>query len=79
MGAIKLIGDIPEKPIEKAVVHRFSHLCYSICGIFNSFGIAIPESHYLRIKKALSLIEPIAKDPKFQKIQAKLIYIISEK
>ena len=79
VGAIKLIGDIPEKPIEKAVVHRFSHLCYSICGIFNSFGIAIPESHYLRIKKALSLIEPIAKDPKFQKIQAKLIYIISEK
>ena len=79
VGALKLIGDIPEKPIEKAVVHRFSYLCYSIYGIFNSFGVAIPDSHYMRIKKALSLIEPIAKDPKFQKIQSKLIYIISEK
>ena len=56
----------------------FFHFNY-IYSIFNGFGIAMPDSHYNRIKKALSLIEPIAKDPKFQKIQSKLMYIISEK
>ena len=74
-----MIGDLPEKPIEKAVVHRFSYLCYSIYGIYISFGISIPENHYSRIKKALTLIEPLAKEPKFKKIQSKLIYILSER
>jgi len=76
--SIKLIGDSPEKSIEKAVVYRFSYLCYSIYGIYNSFGITIPRDHFVRIKKALSLLEPIAKDPKFKKIQSKLLYIASE-
>ncbi len=79
IASLKLIGDMPKKPIEKAVVHRFSYLCYSIYGIYNSFGIAVPNSHYDRIKKALSLIEPIADDPNFQKIQSKLMYILTER
>jgi len=79
VSSIKMIGDIPEKPIEKAVVNRFSHLCYTIHGIYNSLGIEIPGSHFVRIKKAVSLLEPLARDPKFNKIQSKLIYILSEK
>ncbi len=79
IGSIKLIGNYPEKSIEKAVVYRFSHLCYSFHGIYNTFGIVIPGSHFVRVKKALSLLEPIAKDPKFHKIQSKLLYILSEK
>ena len=79
ISSIKLIGDLPEKSIERAVVYRFSHLCYSIYGIYNSFGIKIPLNHFVRIKKALSLLEPIAIDPKFKKIQSKLIFISSEK
>ena len=77
--SIRLIGDFPEKPMEKAVVYRFSYLCYSIYGIYNSLGLAIPGNHFVRIKKALSLLEPMAKNPKFQKIQSKLLYIASEK
>jgi len=78
IGSIKLIGDSPEKSMEKAVVYRFSYLCYSIHGIYNSFGIRISGNHFVRIKKALSLLEPIAKEPKFKKIQTKLQYILSE-
>jgi len=78
ISSIRLIGDFPEKSIEKAVVYRFSYLCYSIYGIYNSFGITIPREHFVRIKKALSLLKPIAKDPKFHKIQSKLLYIVSE-
>ena len=74
-----MIGDVPEKPIEKAIVRRFSHLCYTIYGIYNSLGITIPGSHFVRIKKAVSLLEPLAEDPNFKQIQSKLTYILSEK
>ena len=77
--SIKLIGDFPEKSMEKAVVYRFSYLCYSIYGIYNSFGVEVPDKHFARIKKALYLLKPISTDPKFKKIQSKLIYILSEK
>jgi len=79
VGSVKMIGDIPKKPIEKAVVNRFSHLCYTIYGIYNSLGIEIPNSHFVRIKKAVSLLESLARDPKYNKIQSKLIYLLSEK
>jgi len=79
ISSIKLIGDFPEKSIEKAVIYRFSHLCYSIYGVYNSFGVEVPAKHFARIKKALYLLEPISTDPKFKKIQSKLIYILSEK
>jgi len=32
-----------------------------------------------RMQKAVSLLEPIAADPKIQKIQAKLLYVLTEK
>jgi hypothetical protein len=32
-----------------------------------------------RMQKAVSLLEPIAADPRIQKIQSKLLYVLSEK
>ena len=45
----------------------------SIYGIYNSLGIKIPSSHFVRIKKAVSLLEPLAEDPNFKQIQSKSI------
>ena len=28
--AVKLVGTIPEKAVEKATVHRYGHMCYAI-------------------------------------------------
>ena len=77
-GAVKLVGDIPEKAVEKAAVHRFGHLCYTIHRSYRSHDIPVPGDHLQRMQKAVSLLEPIAADPKIQKIQAKLLYVLSE-
>ena len=77
-GAVKLVGDIPEKSIEKAAVHRFGQLCYTIHRTYKSHDITVPNDHVARIQKAVSLLEPIAADPKIQKIQSKLLYVLSE-
>jgi hypothetical protein len=77
-GAVKLVGDIPEKSIEKAAVHRFGQLCYTIHRTYKSHDITVPNDHVVRIQKAVSLLEPIAADPKIQKIQSKLLYVLSE-
>ena len=77
--AVKLVGDIPEKSIEKAAVHRFGQLCYTIHRTYKSHGIPIPDNHVARMQKAVNLLEPVAADPKIQKIQAKLLYVLSEK
>ena len=77
-GAVKLVGDIPEKAVEKAAVHRFGHLCYTIHRSYRSYDIPVPGDHLQRMQKAVSLLEPIAADPKFQKIQTKLLYVLSE-
>ena len=77
-GAVKLVGDIPEKAVEKAAVHRFGHLCYTIHRSYRSYDIPVPGDHLQRMQKAASLLEPIAADPKIQKIQAKLLYVLSE-
>mgnify|MGYP000539479475 FL=1 len=77
-GAVKLVGDIPEKAVEKAAVHRFGHLCYTIHRSYRSYDIPVPGDHLQRMQKAVSLLEPIAADPKIQKIQAKLLYVLSE-
>ena len=77
-GAVKLVGDIPEKAVEKAAVHRFGHLCYTIHRSYRSHDIPVPGDHLQRMQKAVSLLEPIAADPKFQKIQTKLLYVLSE-
>ena len=77
-GAVKLVGDIPEKAVEKAAVHRFGHLCYTIHRSYRSNDIPVPGDHLQRMQKAVSLFEPIAADPKFQKIQTKLLYVLSE-
>ncbi len=78
-GAVKLVGDIPEKAVEKAAVHRFGQLCYTIHRSYKSLNITVPNDHLERMRKAVSLLEPIAADPKIQKIQAKLLYILDEK
>ena len=77
-GAVKLVGDIPEKAVEKAAVHRFGHLCYTIHRSYRSYDIPVPGDHLQRMQKAVSLLEPIAADPKIQKIQAKLLYVLTE-
>ena len=77
-GAVKLIGDIPEKAIEKATIHRFGHLCYTIHQSYKSFNIDVPNEHLQRMQKAVTLLEPIAADPKIQKIQSKILYVLTE-
>ena len=77
-GAVKLVGDIPEKAVEKAAVHRFGHLCYTIHRSYRSYDIPVPGDHLQRMQKAVSLLKPIAADPKIQKIQTKLLYVLSE-
>ncbi len=77
-GAVKLVGDVPEKSVEKAAIHRFGQLCYTIHRSYKSRNIPVPNDHLDRIQKAVSLLEPIAADPRIQKIQSKLLYVLSE-
>jgi len=76
--AVKLVGNIPEKAIEKAAVYRYGHLCYTIHRTYKSNNIPVPKEHLKRVEKAVSLLEPIATDPKIQKMQAKLAYVLDE-
>ena len=65
--AVKLVGTIPEKAIEKAAVYRYGHLCYTIYRTYKSNNIPVPKEHLKRVEKVVSLLEPIAKDPKNRK------------
>ena len=75
-GAVKLVGDIPEKPVEKAVVHRFGQLCYSIYQNFKSLNIPVPNEHLQRMGTAFQLLEAMSSEPKTLKLQGKLLYIL---
>ena len=61
---MELAGNIPEKAIEKAVVLRYGLLCYST---YKSNNIPVPKEHLKRVEKAVSLLEPIAEEPKIEK------------
>ena len=76
--AVELLGNILKKAIEKATVLRYRHLCYTIHRTYKSNNIPVPKEHLKRIEKAVSMLEPIAEDPKNQKIQAKLAYVLDE-
>ena len=76
--AVKLVGTIPEKAVEKAAVHRYGHMCYTIHRTYKSNNIPVPKEHLKRVEKAVALLEPIATDPKIQKLQAKLVYVLDE-
>ena len=76
--AVKLVGTIPEKAIEKAAVYRYGHLCYTIYRTYKSNNIPVPKEHLKRVEKAVSLLEPIAEDPKILQMQAKLAYVLDE-
>jgi len=76
--AVKLVGTIPEKAIEKAAVYRYGHLCHTIYRTYKSNNIPVPKEHLKRVEKAVSLLEPIAEDPKILKMQAKLAYVLDE-
>ena len=58
------------KAIEKAAVYRYGHLCYTIHRTYKSNNIPVPKEHLKRVEKAVSLLEPIATDPKNRKMQA---------
>jgi len=38
----------------------------------------VQKEHLKRVEKAVSLLEPIAEDPKNRKMQAKLAYVLDE-
>ena len=76
--AVELVGNITEKAIEKAAVLRYGHLCYTIHRTYKSNNIPVPKQHLQRVEKAVSLLEPIVTDPKIQKLQAKLVYVLDE-
>ena len=78
-GAVNLVGDIPEKAIEKATVHRYGQMCYTIHRTYISHNIPVPNDHLQRMEKAIQILEPIASDPNIAKIQAKLLYALDEK
>ena len=65
-----------EKAIEKVAVYRYGHLCYTIHRTYKSNNIPVPKEHLKRVEKAVSLLEPIAEDPKNRKMQAKLAYVL---
>ena len=72
---VELAGNIPEKAIKKTVVLRYGKLCYTT---YKSNNIPVPKEHLKRVEKAVSLLEPIAEDPKNRKMQAKLAYVLDE-
>ena len=74
--AINLVGDIPEKSVEKATIHRFGQLCYTIYQNFKSLNIPVPNEHLQRMRKAVQLLEFMSSDPKMQKLQGKLTSVI---
>ena len=74
--AVKMVGDIPEKSVEKAAVRRFGQLCYTIHQNFKSLDIPVPDEHLQRMGKAVHLLEGMSSDPKIQKLQGKLTYVL---
>ena len=74
--AVKMVGDIPEKSVEKAAVRRFGQLCYTIHQNFKSLDIPVPNEHLQRMGKAVQLLEGMSSDPKIQKLQGKLTYVL---
>jgi hypothetical protein len=74
--AIKLVGDIPEKNLEKATVHRFGQLCYTIHQNFKSLNIPVQNDHLQRTRKAVQLLEFMSSDPKIKKLQGKLMSVL---
>ena len=75
---MELVGDIPEEAIEKAVVLRYGHLCYTIHRTYKSNNISVPKEHLKRVQKAVSLLEPIAEEPKIRKMKVKLAFVLDE-
>ena len=75
---MELVGNIPEKAIEKAVIIHYGHQCYTIHRTYKSNNIPMPKEHLKRVEKAVSLLEPIAEEPKNRKMQAKLAYVLDE-
>ena len=74
--AVKMVGDIPEKNLEKATVHRFGQLCYTIHQNFKSLNIPVQNDHLQRTRKAVQLLEFMSSDPKIQKLQGKLMSVL---
>lgn len=74
--AVKLVGDIPEKSVEKATVRRFGQLCYTIHQNFKSLNIPVNNEHLQRMRKAVQLLEAMSSDPKIQKLQGKLMSVL---
>ena len=64
---VELVGNIPEEAIEKAVVLRYEYLCYTIHRTYKRNNILVPKEHLKRVEKAVSLLEPIAEEPKIEK------------
>ena len=75
---MELVGNIPEKAIEKTAVLSYGHLCYTIYRTYKSNNIPVPKEHLKRVEKAVSLLEPITEEPKNRKMQAKLAYVLDE-
>ena len=63
--AVKLVGTIPEKAIEKAAVYRYGQLCYSIHRTYKSNNIPVPKEHLKRVEKAVSLLSRLPQNHKF--------------
>jgi len=74
--AVKMVGDIPEKNLEKATVHRFGQLCYTIHQNFKSLNIPVQNDHLQRTRKAVQLLEFMSSDPKIKKLQGKLLSVL---
>jgi hypothetical protein len=75
-GAVKLVGDIPKKSVEKAAVRRFGQLCYKIHQNLKSLDIPVPNEHLQRMKNTVQLLEGMSSEPKIQKFQGKLMYVL---
>ena len=76
--AVKLVGNIPEKAVEKAAILRYGSLCYTIHRTYKSNNIPVLKEHLKRVEKSVSLLEPTAEDSKNRKMQAKLAYVLDE-
>ena len=75
---VELAGNIPDKAIEKTAVLCFGHQCYTIYRTYKRNNIPVPKEHLKRVEKAVSLLEPIAEEPKNRKMHAKLAYVPDE-
>ena len=74
--AVKMVGDIPEKSVEKAAVRSFGQLCYTIHQNFKSLNISVPNEQLKRMRKVVQLLEGMSSDSKIQKLQGKLAYVL---